>query len=72
MITLQVDVKSRALPSCLYYYDMKYSVDYSTFSSLETSKLSCLIKSMNEFSKCGNFVILKEYGELTLNYCVTC
>ncbi|KAH7668771.1 DNA (cytosine-5-)-methyltransferase protein [Dioscorea alata] len=31
-----VDVKSRALPSCLYYYDMKYSVDYSTFSSLET------------------------------------
>ncbi|KAM0935713.1 putative DNA (cytosine-5-)-methyltransferase [Dioscorea sansibarensis] len=32
-----VDVKSGALPSCLYYYDMKYSVDYSTFSSLETS-----------------------------------
>lgn len=30
-----VDLKSKHIPSCYFYYDMKYSVDYSTFYNME-------------------------------------
>ncbi|XP_073114206.1 DNA (cytosine-5)-methyltransferase CMT2 isoform X2 [Elaeis guineensis] len=34
-----VDFKSRPIPSCYFYYDMKYSVDYSTFYTMENDYL---------------------------------
>ncbi|XP_078173735.1 DNA (cytosine-5)-methyltransferase CMT2-like isoform X2 [Carex rostrata] len=34
-IPLGVGEKSTLVPCCYYYYDMKYSVDYSTFSTID-------------------------------------
>lgn len=37
---LQVNNQSKSIPSSQYYYDMKYSQDYSTFSTLEMGLFS--------------------------------
>ncbi|XP_052176411.1 DNA (cytosine-5)-methyltransferase CMT2-like isoform X2 [Diospyros lotus] len=35
-ITPSVHLKSKRIPPCDFYYDMKYSVDYSTFCTMES------------------------------------
>lgn len=34
-----VELKKKSLPSCYYYYDMKYSVDHSTFQTMKNDNL---------------------------------
>ncbi|ONK59378.1 uncharacterized protein A4U43_C08F5820 [Asparagus officinalis] len=33
--SLLVELKAKSIPSCYFYYDMSYSVDYSTFQTME-------------------------------------
>nr|XP_015639451.1 DNA (cytosine-5)-methyltransferase CMT2-like isoform X2 [Oryza sativa Japonica Group] len=40
-----VDGKSKSVPSSDYYYDMKYSIDYSTFSTIEMEDTDDLMQS---------------------------
>ncbi|KAM0930754.1 hypothetical protein ACQ4PT_000686 [Festuca glaucescens] len=40
-----VDKESKSLSSSQYYYDMKYSPDYSTFSTLETGDMHAKLQS---------------------------
>ncbi|ONK69667.1 uncharacterized protein A4U43_C05F25460 [Asparagus officinalis] len=30
-----IELKAKSIPSCYFYYDMSYSVDYSTFQTME-------------------------------------
>uniref|UniRef100_A0ACD5X0P7 Uncharacterized protein n=1 Tax=Avena sativa TaxID=4498 RepID=A0ACD5X0P7_AVESA len=40
-----VDKNSESIPSSHYYYDMKYSLDYSTFSTLEMGDMHAKLQS---------------------------
>lgn len=53
IVSLQVDLKPKPIPSCCFYYDMKYSVDYCTFQTMEISKLFLfLTKLMHKGCSC--------------------
>nr|CAD1831004.1 unnamed protein product [Ananas comosus var. bracteatus] len=41
-----VDLKSKSIPSYYFYYDMKYSVEYSTFSTMTMCKCLKMMKLM--------------------------
>ncbi|WVZ97098.1 hypothetical protein U9M48_042658 [Paspalum notatum var. saurae] len=44
-ISPSVNEKSQSIPSFDYYYDMKYSLDYSTFSTMEMGDTNDMLKS---------------------------
>ncbi|KQK22267.1 hypothetical protein BRADI_1g66167v3 [Brachypodium distachyon] len=45
-----VDKESKSIPSSQYYYDMKYSLDYSTFSTLEMEDTNAILQSSHASS----------------------
>nr|CAB3459800.1 unnamed protein product [Digitaria exilis] len=44
-VGLHVSGKSRSIPSFHYYYDMKYSLDYTTFSTIEMGDTNGTLRS---------------------------
>ncbi|KAL8551225.1 hypothetical protein ACS0TY_000347 [Phlomoides rotata] len=58
-ITPNVNLKEKSLPPCDFYYDMKYDVDYSTFSTILTDNSSLssssphpLLSSESKYETC--------------------
>ncbi|KAJ1262190.1 hypothetical protein BS78_09G088600 [Paspalum vaginatum] len=61
---MQVNEKSQSISSFDYYYDMKYSLDYSTFSTMEMGDTNDMLKSHYTSSN----AMLRELSLLDL-YC---
>ncbi|XP_038980599.1 DNA (cytosine-5)-methyltransferase CMT2-like isoform X2 [Phoenix dactylifera] len=49
-----VDFQSKPIPSCYFYYDMKYSVDYSTFYTMENDDSEDKSIVNQKYSSCAS------------------
>ncbi|KAI3714040.1 hypothetical protein L1987_72630 [Smallanthus sonchifolius] len=60
VVKIQPGVNLKSIPVCDYYYDMKYSIDYSTFSTIkdDVSSNNCCLSSRdnNEEINCNGSI----------------
>lgn len=68
LFMLQVDKESKSITSSQYYYDMKYSPDYSTFSTMEMGSFSQQSMEMSFFFNSDTYVAMHEFKSPEILY----